>query len=79
MAQVRARSYDAQWLRITVVLCAVCILPLTTHAQDTKDLSPRLADAIAKSGRKTVAVVRFHRLTGVCDGVRKVSSGAVVA
>jgi TolB-like protein len=51
-------------LKIAVALSSCFLLSILTHAQDTKDLSSKLADAIAKSGQKTVAVVDFTDLQG---------------
>jgi TolB-like protein len=50
--------------------CAIFLLPLLltlpalSYGQQVKDIAPRLADAITKSGKKTVAVVDFTDLQG---------------
>jgi TolB-like protein len=65
MAQeVALLSLGAKWFRFFIVLCVITSLPIISIGQDTRDLSSKLSGAIAKSGRKTVAVVDFTDLQG---------------
>jgi TolB-like protein len=60
--EIRRRPSTLLW---AVFLFQVLFFsPASSHAQSVKDISPRLADAITKSGKKTVAVVDFTDLQG---------------